>query len=97
VEFETIFASSSSSDGGLGSLELGHVTFTKPSDDILRMTVLGQDSCLESLSLSYSHGTGAMVAAAMEALKTNSKLESLHIETIHGETMVSLSGGLPSV
>jgi hypothetical protein len=96
--FESMFAGSKSSPkSGLRSLELGHVTFTKSSDEMIRTTVLGRESCLESLSLSYGQGTGALVAATMDALKTNTKLESLHVETIHGETLVNLLDGLPSV
>jgi hypothetical protein len=60
--------------------------------------VLGRESCLESLSLSYGQGTGALVAATMYALKTNTKLEQLlHIETIQGEILKSLLDGLPNI
>lgn len=93
LHFESMFHAHSI----LRTIEIGHVTFTKPTPDVIRESVLGPVSPLENLILASIHSKGPLVTAAMVALKTNNTLQSLTIETIHGELLESLLEGLPRV
>jgi hypothetical protein len=93
AHFESMFQAHST----LRSIEIGHVTLAKPTQDVIKESVLGPFSPLESLSLASTHSKGPLVAATMVALKTNTTLQSLTIETIHGEVLDSIVEGLPRV
>jgi hypothetical protein len=93
-----LFRSMFQSHSQLRSLALGHVTLTpQTTDQVLRQTILGPHSPLQRLLLTYSHTKGSLVAAAMDALKINTALEMLVIETIQGAVLTNLIHSLPCI